>query len=166
VWSAAARRSVRRKSAARLGLARSARPRGKQRLDDGVGERVEVDGAAQAAELAVSGGWFRALPPSVPSGGYFMLRNNSSTTVTWVNVTSPACTAMMMHKTSSAGMDHVMALDVPAGATQAFAPGGYHLMCLDSKPMLKPGAAVPVTLEFEDGQKLTADFQVRTATGK
>ena len=126
---------------------------------------VMISCAAQAADLTVSGGWFRALPPSVPSGGYFMLRNNSSKTATLVNVTSPACTAMMMHKTSSGGMDHVMALDVAAGATQAFAPGGYHLMCLDSKPMLKPGAAVPVTLEFEDGQKLTADFQVRTATG-
>jgi copper(I)-binding protein len=37
-----------------------------------------------------------------------MLRNNSSKTATLVNVTSPACTAMMMHKTSSVGMDHVM----------------------------------------------------------
>ena len=65
---------------------------------------VLISCAAQAAHLAVSGGWFRALPPSVPSGGYFMLRNNSSKTATLVNVTSPACTAMMMHKTSSVGI--------------------------------------------------------------
>ncbi len=118
------------------------------------------------AALQVRDGWFRALPPSVPSGGYFTLRNESTQTVTLADVESPACGMLMMHKTSSSGMEHVMALDVPAGGQIAFSPGGYHLMCMDSRPMLKPGATVPVTLRFQNGQKLTADFQVRTATGK
>lgn len=122
--------------------------------------------SAHAADVTVSNGWLRALPPSVPSGGYFTLRNNSARTVTLSDVESPACTAMMMHKTSAAGMEHVMDVSVAAGETFSFAPGGYHLMCLDSKPMLKAGAQVPVTLHFKDGKSVTASFQVRNAVGK
>jgi copper(I)-binding protein len=121
---------------------------------------------AQAADISVTGGWFRALPSSVPSGGYFTVHNHGKERVTLTDVESPACTALMMHQTTAAGMDHVMKLDIGSGEKVAFTPGGYHLMCLDSKPMLKPGATVPVTLKFEDGQNVTAPFQVRSATGK
>jgi hypothetical protein len=62
--------------------------------------------------------------------------------------------------------DFTLATFVAAGGSVSFSPNGYHLMCMDSRPMLRPGATVPVTLRFQNGQKLTADFQVRTATGK
>lgn len=127
---------------------------------------VLISCAAQAADLTVSGGWFRALPPSVPSGGYFTLHNGGKTTAILTDVESPACAAMMMHQTTASGMDHVMALDIRAGEDMVFAPGGYHLMCMASTPLLKVGASVPVTLFFKDGQKITAQFQVRSATGK
>lgn len=121
---------------------------------------------AHAADVTVSNGWFRALPPSVPSGGYFTLHNGGKTTAILTDVESPACAAMMMHQTTASGMDHVMALDIRAGEDMVFAPGGYHLMCMASTPLLKVGASVPVTLFFKDGQKITAQFQVRSATGK
>jgi copper(I)-binding protein len=57
-------------------------------------------------------------------------------------------------------------VDVAPGSMVSFAPGGYHLMCMDSKPMLKPGSKVPVTLQFAGGASLTAQFDVRTATGR
>lgn len=127
---------------------------------------VLISCAAQATELTVRDGWFRALPPSVPSGGYFTLRNDGKAMATLTDVESPACGAMMMHQTTPGGMDHVMALDVRAGEDMVFAPGGYHLMCMASTPLLKVGTSVPVTLFFKDGQKITAHFQVRSATGK
>ena len=120
--------------------------------------------SAHAADITVTQGWFRALPSSVPSGGYFTLHNGSAKKITLKNVESPACGTLMMHKTSKGGMEHVMALDVAPGETLAFAPGGYHLMCMDSK--LKPGTAVPVTFIFSPGEKLAANFAVRNAMGK
>jgi len=60
----------------------------------------------------------------------------------------------------------VMSLAVAAGETVTFAPGGYHLMCMDTKPALKPGARVPVTFHFAGNQDVTATFDVRNATGK
>ena len=121
---------------------------------------------ARAADIAITDGWFRALPHSVPSGGYFTLRNRSSNSVTLTEVESPACGMLMMHKSDKGQMTHVPALDVAPGATVIFAPGGYHLMCMDATPTLKPGNTVPVTLGFRAAGRVTANFQVRDATGR
>lgn len=125
---------------------------------------ASLTGPAHAADITVTQGWFRALPPAVPSGGYFTLHNGGAGKITLRAVESPACGMLMMHKSSNGGMEHVMALDVAPGETLTFAPGGYHLMCMDSK--LKPGAPVPVTFTFSQGAKLTATFAVRNAAGK
>ena len=122
--------------------------------------------APMPASVAVTEGWFRALPPSVPSGGYFTLRNTGTKPLTLTDVETPACGMVMMHKSSNGGMEHVMSLEVAAGETVTFAPGGYHLMCMDTKPALKPGARVPVTFHFAGNQDVTATFDVRNATGK
>jgi copper(I)-binding protein len=125
---------------------------------------------ARAAAITIEGAWIRALPPSIPSGGYFTLRNGGSKTIILTGADSPACGSMMLHLSQNHGgmnhMTHVTEVDVPAGGTLAFAPGSYHLMCMAAKPVLKPGAAVPVTLRFQDGQTLAARFQVRSAAGK
>ena len=125
---------------------------------------------AHAGGLSVTDAWFRALPPSVPSGGYFTLHNDSAKPVTLAGAESPACGMLMLHKSENMGgmssMADVSDIAVPAGGTLAFAPGGYHLMCMDAKPILKPGGHVPVTLLFKDGAKRTASFAVRGATGK
>jgi copper(I)-binding protein len=39
-----------------------------------------------------------------------------------------------------------------------FAPGGYHLMCM--QPSMKIGETVNVTLMFQDGSKLAAALPV------
>lgn len=122
--------------------------------------------ASTPASAAVTDGWFRALPSSVPSGGYFTLRNTGTKPLTLTDVETPACGMVMMHKSSNGGMAHVMSLDVMAGETVTFAPGGYHLMCMDTKPALKPGAQVPVTFHFAGNQNITTTFDVRSATGK
>lgn len=122
--------------------------------------------APVTAKVTVSDGWFRTLPASVPSGGYFNLRNDSGQKLVLTDVESPACGMLMMHKSVNGGMDHVMALDIGAGETVRFAPGGYHLMCMDAKPMLKPGGQIPVSFRFADGQVFTAGFLAKNAAGK
>jgi copper(I)-binding protein len=121
---------------------------------------------ARAADSAPAGvsvrdGWMRALPSSVPSGGYFTLQNKSGKAVILTGAQSPACGMLML----SSMMD-MAEVPVPAGGSVSFSPGGYHLMCMDTTPALKPGASVPVTLQFKSGEKLTAQFAVRNAAGK
>lgn len=124
---------------------------------------ARADPAVQST-VSVEGGWFRALPPSVPSGGYFTIRNSGGQAVTVTDVETPGCGVTMMHRSVNGSMDHVMSLGIAAGETVRFAPGGYHLMCIEAK--LKPGGTVPVTFSFADGKSLTASFAIKTATGK
>ena len=126
--------------------------------------------SALAGDVVVTGGWFRALPASVPSGGYFTLHNGSNKTITLTGASSPACGMLMLHKTEDKGgtmdMMDMPSIPVPAGTDLKFAPGGYHLMCTDATPAMKPGATVPVTLELAGGAKISADFAVKNARGQ
>jgi periplasmic copper chaperone A len=123
---------------------------------------------AFAGTLSVSDAWFRSLPAKLPAGGYFTLHNNSDVNATLTGASSPACGMLMLHKSETSGgtgmMDMVMSVSVPAHGSLAFAPGGYHLMC--DAPSMKPGASVPVTLQFADGAKLEAKFAVKNAKGQ
>lgn len=125
---------------------------------------------AQAADPTVTNAWFRALPNNLPAAGYFTLKNAGPKTVSLTGADSAACGMLMLHKTEQmGGMNHmsmVDSVDVPAGGTLSFAPGGYHLMCMDPTAALKPGATVPVTLKFSDGTMVKTEFPVKSATGK
>lgn len=125
---------------------------------------------AQAAGPTVSNAWFRALPNNLPAAGYFTLKNADTKAVSLTGADSPACGMLMLHKTEHlGGMNHmsmVDSVDVPAGGALSFAPGGYHLMCMNPTAALKPGAAVPVILKFADGTTLQTQFAVKSATGK
>jgi hypothetical protein len=126
--------------------------------------------APAAPAVRIENPWIRALPGTVPSGGYFVLHNEGKTAITLTGAASPACGMLMLHVSENKGgmsaMRGVTSVDVAPGATLRFEPGSYHLMCMDAKPAIKPGATVPVTLGFKDGEKLTVNFAVRNATGK
>ena len=125
---------------------------------------------ALAAQVQVSDGWFRALPAGLPAGGYFTLHNNADSAIDLTGASSPACTSMMLHESiESGGMGRMVMVHkviVPAHGDVQFKPGGYHIMCMHPKPVMKPGATVPVTLEFADGSKATSDFAVKNAKGE
>jgi copper(I)-binding protein len=125
---------------------------------------------ASAADIAVSNAWFRALPSGQPAGGYFTMKNGGTAAVELVAAETPACGMLMLHRTMSSGgtsrMDDVKSVSVPAGGIVSFAPGGYHLMCMDPGVAMTPGKTVPVTLVFSDAGKVHANFTVKNAAGK
>ena len=125
---------------------------------------------ATASPVMISDGWFRALPAKLPAGGYFILRNLGVPQVVLTGVSSPACGMLMLHKSGTmngmAGMSDVTNIPVPPDATLKFAPGGYHLMCMNPTAAMKPGAKVPVTLQFAGGASVTATFDVKNARGQ
>jgi hypothetical protein len=124
---------------------------------------------AAPADVKITDAWFRSLPSSLPAGGYFTLHNESTKPVTLTGASSPDCGMLMLHKSDTMGgmmqMEDVAKLDVPAGGTLKFAPGGYHLMCMQPSAAIKPGGRTKVTLTFAGGAAAMADFAVRSATG-
>lgn len=125
---------------------------------------------AGAAQVEVSEAWIRALPAHLPAAGYFTLKNIGKTQAVLSGAETPACGMLMLHKSSESGgvgaMEDVAGIAVAPGGEVKFAPGGYHLMCMDPAAAIKPGAKVAVTLHFSDGSRTTADFAVRNARGK
>ena len=123
-----------------------------------------------APGMRIENGWIRAMPDALPSGGYFVLRNVGQTSETLIGARSPACGMLMLHVSENKGgmstMRHVESLDIAAGRTLEFKPGGYHLMCMQATAAIKPGATVAVTLLFQGGMSVTAEFAVRDAAGK
>jgi copper(I)-binding protein len=126
--------------------------------------------SAWAAGLSVSEAWIRHLPAGVPAGGYFTLQNQGKKAVTLVGASSPAYGMAMMHKTfEESGLSKMIAvdrIDVPAGGKLVFGPGAYHLMLVRAAHDIKIGSKIPVALKFSDGQKITAQFEVRGPTAK
>lgn len=60
----------------------------------------------------------------------------------------------MHNMASMAPIDHV---DVPAGATVRFAPGGNHAMVYGLDPVVVPGTAVPLRFGFASGKTAEAE---------
>lgn len=127
-------------------------------------------GAAAPAGLTLSGQWFRFIMASRPAAGYFTLANASATGATLTGAHSAACGTLMLHRSlRTNGVDRmvmVASVAVPAHGVVTFAPGGYHLMCLQPTAAMRHGKTVPVTLEFAGGGSLSAAFPVRNAMGR
>ncbi|HSN19638.1 MAG TPA: copper chaperone PCu(A)C [Usitatibacter sp.] len=126
--------------------------------------------AASAADLHVSDAWIRLLPGGAPSAGYFTLHNDSPVDVRLESAASPDFGEVSMHRTveeaGSARMEPVDEAVVPAHGELRFAPGGYHLMMMQPKPGLKPGAQAVVALRLSGGRTLTASFPIRGPAGR
>lgn len=60
----------------------------------------------------------------------------------------------MHNMASMAPIDHI---DVPAGATVSFAPGGNHAMIYDLDKIVVPGTAVPLRFGFASGKTAEAE---------
>jgi len=125
---------------------------------------------ALASDVQVNDAWFRSLPAKVPAGGYFVLHNSGAQEISLTGAQSPACSMLMLHRSTESGgmssMEDVASVPVAAGETVKFAPGGYHLMCMNPTPAMKPGNSVPVTFKFSDGSKAVVNFAVRNARGE
>jgi periplasmic copper chaperone A len=131
---------------------------------------VPAAAADAPSSLKLSGQWFRFIMPSRPAAGYFTLTNSAATPATLTGASSAACGMLMLHKSvrknGTESMVVVPSVAVPAHGALKFAPGGYHLMCMQPAAAMRPGKTVAVTLDFGGGGSLSASFPVKNAAGK
>ena len=116
--------------------------------------------------VSVSGAWIRQAPPGMAMlAGYLELRNNSSRPQVLLAASSPGFEGVTIHRTivqdGIAGMLHASQIELAPNASLLFAPGGYHLMLMQPKQMLRVGDRVDIKLEFRGGLVLPATFEVR-----
>jgi len=123
---------------------------------------MPLGAVAGTPSVTASKPWIRYLLPSIPAGGYMTLHNSGTADAILTSAASPDCEMLMLHKSSdSSGMAMMMdvqTVTVPANGSVTFAPGGYHLMCMQPKMTL--GERVPVSLTFQDGSTLLLTMPV------
>lgn len=125
-----------------------------------------------APALQADNCWIRAMPATVPSSGYFTLKNDGAVPARLTGIDTPAYGMAMVHETqtngSTAKMVHVEAVEVPAHGTLTFKPKSYHVMLEQPRQPVAPGAKVPFRLHFADGSTLsvTCDAKAPSYTGQ
>ena len=127
--------------------------------------RGAVFAAPSAPGVQTKDGWIRWLPPSLPAGGYVILRNTDYKPLLLLGAESAACVNIMLHATRNKDISEIINMDkvtIPAHGTIAFRPSGYHIMLMQVKKQVKPGDIVPLTLQFEGGDELTVNSGVPT----
>jgi copper(I)-binding protein len=107
--------------------------------------------------------WVRSNPvPGRPAAGYLTIIGGGQPDKL-IGATSPGLRIELHSMTMDGGvmkMAKLEGLAVPAAAPVAFAPGGNHLMIFGLATATK---AVPLTLVFGSGAKVTTTAEVRTA---
>ena len=58
-------------------------------------------------------------------------------------------------------MQEISSLEIPAGGSVAFEPGGYHVMLLDLPDPLETGETFEVTFTQDDGSEFSVEVEVR-----
>jgi hypothetical protein len=122
---------------------------------------------ATPAGPTVSGAWVRPpMGPDRPAGGYLTITGPTGSADALVGAASPVAGSVEIHETVAdasgmAAMHPVDRIEVPAGATVALEPGGYHLMLMGVTGELEPGETVELTLTFETAGDITVKAEIR-----
>ena len=127
---------------------------------------VAVAHEYKAGSIEIDHPWSRATPGGASvAAGYLVLKNTGAAADRLVSATAPFAGRVEIHE--MAVKDGVMTMrplpagvEIPAGATVALKPGGYHIMFMDLKTPLKEGTKVDGTLTFEKAGAVAVQFQV------
>ena len=83
-----------------------------------------------------------------------------------IGVATPAAGVAEVHEMKMDGGVMTMravtgGLELPAGKTVEFKPGGYHLMLMDLKAALPKDSTVPLTLVFKDAKGVQSKLELK-----
>src|SRR5216117_1780967 len=103
-----------------------------------------IAAASEEAGVSVRDAWVRETPRGVAmTAGYMMLQNKTSRPQVLVAARSSAFETVTIHRTVArqgmTGMEHTPKIELLPNESLFFAPGGYHLMLLNPKRILRAG---------------------------
>ncbi|MGL4489981.1 MAG: copper chaperone PCu(A)C [Rhizobiaceae bacterium] len=120
-------------------------------------------------DITVSGSWTKAMLPSQPAGGgYLIIENKGAAADRLLSATSTVTTNLQIHEMAMEGDVMKMrelpdGLEVPAGGKVELKPGGFHLMFMDMTKGFKEGETVAVILKFEKAGDVSVELPVAPA---
>ena len=118
------------------------------------------------AQITAKEAWVRATVPQQKATGAFM-QLTADRASRLVEARSPVAEVVEIHEMTMTNnvmkMREVKSLELPAGKTIEFKPGGYHIMLMGLKAQVKEGDSVPITLvvEGQDGKREQVELDVK-----
>lgn len=122
-------------------------------------------GHAAGPELQISNPIARAMPAVAPTSAIFLtLHNGSERDRLLTGASSSAARNVELHTHSMRdgmmAMRRVPQVEIPAGQSVTFQPGGLHIMLIGLNHALEDGQRIDLTLEFADGQRQSLQVPV------
>ena len=119
-----------------------------------------------AKQIHIENGYVKAtIPGTKNTAAYLHLTNQSDAKRTLVGVESSVAKAVEIHNhvmdKGMMRMRKVEELEVAAGESLTFQPGGLHIMFIQTPKRLKEGESVEVKLVFKNGDKQAVTLPVK-----
>ncbi|MEV7808078.1 copper chaperone PCu(A)C [Microbispora sp. NPDC088329] len=120
---------------------------------------VTATGTATAAPLSITDPWVKTARSGM-SAAFATLVNTTGEPVTVVAASTPVSPSVELHEVVGDGGATTMrrkqgGFAIPAGGRHVLQPGGDHIMLMDVRTAVEPGAEVPFTLTLKDGRTVS-----------
>jgi len=118
------------------------------------GAGTPLAGAAWAADISIIGPWARAtVRGASAAAGYLTIANTSKQADRLTGASSDVSVKVEIHETHMTGdvmrmREMPNGVEIAAGKSVVFKPGGYHLMLIGLSKQLLPGATIHLKLDF------------------
>lgn len=127
---------------------------------------IALNASADSAGIQILDPWVRAAPPGIKVlAAYLEMKNIGEKPQILIGITSPAFDHVGIHRSvireNMAHMEQQSELTIPPHTSVILKPGGMHLMLVDAKNPLRVGDAIPITLTFKNGEKITLIATIR-----
>ena len=119
-----------------------------------------------AADVELKAGYIPAAPSSAKVlAGYMTLHNRTAQPIALTGASSTAFQRIELHRSVRQGsmvrMEQLGRIEIPAQGALEFKQGGHHLMLIGPRHPLSPGQAVPVVLQFDNGNTISSQLMVQ-----
>ncbi|MEN3539416.1 copper chaperone PCu(A)C [Microbispora sp. ZYX-F-249] len=120
---------------------------------------ASVSATTAAAPLSIADPWVKTARSGM-SAAFGTLVNTSREAVTVVGASTPVSPSVELHEVAGDAGATTMrrkqgGFVIPAGGRHVLRPGGDHIMLMDVRTAVEPGAEVPFTLTLKDGRTVS-----------
>ena len=95
-----------------------------------------------------------------PTAIFMELHNDGNETVNLAMVQSSESANLVLHGTQNGKMITTDGIAIPANGNVQLKPGGLHIMVFDAAKALRAGERFPLTLMFDNGEKVATDAAI------
>ena len=119
-----------------------------------------------SGDLHILHPWSRALPPVAPTGAAYLVIENRGErsdrlTAAHTPIAAHAELHEHVHENDVMKMQEIDSVEIAAGGSVEFAPGGHHVMLFGLKEPLAAGGEYPLTLVFEHAGEVEVTVMVQ-----